>query len=348
MIDRKTVFILGAGFSKGFNPDNVPLVNEILDIAEKNCILRPNGEHKELIRFINKYFGDYHQVNIETLASFLLTELIPDVFQKKEPRNIMYEQLFEIITKTLSWVHQKPKDKVIDEIYSNFANKLVKNNVNVISFNYDLILDKYLLKTHKWSIASGYGVKMRISGVPEEKQEIYNPNDISTQYLKLHGSLNWGKCIVPHAYRGEEILVSPFGENQTPIIPIESTVGSSSSFSSPDITVYFDTFIIPPILQKEQLYRTTLLQNIWYAAKHIISNTNEIYIIGYSFPPTDFITEFLFRQSIAKNISNRKVKIVNISIDDDYKRRVENIFQKCDFEYIPKDVVKFLEDYNNS
>ncbi len=80
-------FILGAGFSSGYNQEIIPLTSDFLNIAEKNGLLKPDGVHKELIDFIKKYFGEnYRNVNIETLATFLTTELVPDASQKYEFR----------------------------------------------------------------------------------------------------------------------------------------------------------------------------------------------------------------------------------------------------------------------
>ena len=343
-----TVFILGAGFSKGYNPKVVPLINEFLDIAEKKKVLKPDEEHKELVSFIEKYFGDYGHVNIETLASFLTTDLVPDISQKYEYREKLYKQLVLIIVHTLGWLYKDPLNKVVQDTFQKFADKLVENGIDVITFNYDLILDNLLNNTEKWLMVTGYGVEMKPAGISLfAEKEIYQSKS-KMSYLKLHGSLNWGRSILPHPYKGDELVISPFGLKLNPerseIMPIEYMV---SATGSPLVNKYYETFIIPPILSKERFYTTPLLQNIWYIAKERIMRSKEIFIIGYSFPPSDFLAEFLFRQSVASpsSESEKKIRVINKSIDRRYKERVENIFQKSEFEYIQEDAVKFLESY---
>lgn len=361
MVEKvSTVFILGAGFSKGYNPDFVPLIHEFLDIAEKKGVLKPGGEHKELVDFIKKYFGDYRHVNIETLASFLTTDLVPDVFQKYEYREKLYKQLVLIIVNTLYQLYFNPVNEEVRTVFKKFANILIKERIDVITYNYDLILDNFLMSTDKWTIISGYGIEMK-PALPSGifKKENYQ-TDSDIYYLKLHGSLNWGRRIVPDPYRGDEIIVSPFGlkllpteprlyiglprpENEIPILPIESL----SSGEAHGVNRYYETFIIPPILSKERFYTTPLLQNIWYNAKSMLMRAKEIIIIGYSFPPSDFLAEFLFRQSMSNPFSKKekKIRIINKRIDESYKNRVEDIFQKATFEYREEDVVAFLKKY---
>lgn len=345
------VFILGAGFSRGYNQEIMPLINDFLKIAEKNGVLKPDDEHKELVKFIQKYFGEqYQKVNIETLATFLTTDLVPDVSQKNEFREKLYRQLNSIIIRTLYNPYDKPQDQRTKEIYQNFAQKLVEKGTHVITFNYDLILDNLLLNTKNWFPLDGYGINMKVF---DRLDEIIKKNDLlknksKIKYLKLHGSLNWGRSILPHPYRGDEILLNPTGifpDQKMTILPIEFTVSAYDM-----INVSYQSFTVPPILTKQDLYKNPLLQNVWYKAKWAINGANEIYVIGYSFPPSDFTTEFLLRQALTypyphPSIPTKKINIVNIEISDEYKRRIESIFPKCEINPIEQDVVSFLEAY---
>ena len=346
--DDYMVFILGAGFSKGYNSEKIPLINEFLKIAEDNEILKRDDDHKELVEFIEKYFGDYHDVSIETLVSFLTTDLIPDVSQKCEYRDRLYRQLVDIIVYILGNSHQNPETEEIKNIYQKFANNLVRTDDSIISFNYDLILDSLLKNTKMWSECTGYGFKIK----GYDLKECWDPKPTSQQsktiYLKLHGSLNWGRCIVPDPYNGNEIVVNvhsilPSRVNKH-ILPFEST--DIASYNSPYKNMY-ETFIVPPILSKEDFYKTNILQHLWYKAKDELIKSKEIFVIGYSFPATDYLAEFLFRQSIASPFSknDKKVIFINKDINDTYKRRVENIFQNCEFKYHECDVVNFLRTY---
>lgn len=342
-----TVFILGAGFSKGYNPKVVPLISEFLDIAEKKKVLKPDTEHKELVNFIEEYFGDYRHVNIETLASFLTTELVPDI-QQEESKENLYNQLVSIIIRTCGWLYGNPVNKGVHKTFQKFADKLVEEKIHVVTFNYDLILDNLLKNTKKWSPVSGYGIEMKLAKIHAHSEKGMGQIESEMYYLKLHGSLNWGRSIVPDPYEGDAIVLNPYGSSEAPDDPIIPIEGMSSVSTSLLWNIYYKSFVIPPILYKEQLYRNALLRYIWYIAKEILWRSNEVYVIGSSFPPTDFLAESLFRQSMALSnslLGEKKIRIINKKIDEAYEERVENIFQKSEFECIQEDVVTFLESY---
>jgi hypothetical protein len=59
--------------------------------------------------------------------------------------------------------------------------------------------------------------------------------------------------------------------------------------------LYIDPLIITPILHKDkfledQLY-SRLLKPLWKKAKDVLSCCKKLVVIGYSFPPTDFMTK---------------------------------------------------------
>lgn len=168
-------------------------------------------------------------------------------------------------------------------------------------------------------------------------------NKSKINYLKLQGSLNWGRSILPHPYQGDEILLNIFGifPDQM-ILPIENTASGYDM-----VNVFYQSFIIPPILTKPDLSKNPLLQNVWYKAKWVINRASEIYVIGYSFPPSDFTAEFLFRQALTflPQSMPKKINVINAKINEEYINRVRNIFPKCEINPMEQDVVSFLRTY---
>ena len=67
----------------------------------------------------------------------------------------------------------------------------------------------------------------------------------------------------------------------------------------------------------------------------------------YSFPPSDFTAEFLFRQALTfpPQSAPKKVNVINIKINTEYLNRIRNIFPKCEINPIKQDVISFLETY---
>src|ERR1041385_7046302 len=103
-----TIFILGAGFTRGYNENLVPLTTDVLAIAEKTTKLKPEHEHKMLIDFIKKYFHDYQSVNIEKLATFLKSSFPPTHESAREPREMYLKQIIDLIINTLSNIYENP------------------------------------------------------------------------------------------------------------------------------------------------------------------------------------------------------------------------------------------------
>ncbi len=216
---EKPVLILGAGFTRGYNEHRVPLVVDFLDYAEKMQVLKPQAEHRILVDFIERYFGAYSNVNIETLATFLTSSLPPMPFPKAEPREFLFEQLTEIIVRTLVGISEHPHTESIRELYRKFTKELLRVQARVLTFNYDTLLDELLRETRKWSVLTGYGLKMQTGS--EENQELRafeeqqfiqkhkEPFKEEVVYLKLHGSINWEKPIIENPYRRPSIYLSP-------------------------------------------------------------------------------------------------------------------------------------------
>ncbi len=86
-----------------------------------------------------------------------------------------------------------------------------------------------------------------------------------------------------------------------------------------------EAIIIPPIFEKIPSKR---FQKIWENAEKILNNAEKILFFGFAFNPYDDAILNL----LTENISNTaKIIIVNPSPN---KNRIENLFNKCDIDYI--------------
>ena len=59
---------------------------------------------------------------------------------------------------------------------------------------------------------------------------------------------------------------------------------------------------------------------LWEKARKALSECEELYVIGYSFPPTDTVSKNLFRESLLSNKNKKKVVIWN-----PYPEKIENL-----------------------
>jgi hypothetical protein len=199
----ESVFLLGAGFTRAYS-DRAPVMADFLQIAEQAGFYKPVTDHKLVAQIADKYFGSATGPNIETLATFLTTELGSDPFTELEHREAAYADLVQIIQKTLADIYDFPRTAATKDAFAEFGRYVVKHHIPVVTFNYDLVLDQILRDTDRWFPIDGYGVRIPItlpepqaSAVEEEEEEKtkFGKNRMSmlseNMLLKLHGSLNW-------------------------------------------------------------------------------------------------------------------------------------------------------------
>ena len=71
--------------------------------------------------------------------------------------------------------------------------------------------------------------------------------------------------------------------------------------------------IIPPVQKKEYDQFGNLFESLWNEAKKKIQEADEIIIIGYSFPKTDYRSSELFKSTFIKRKDMPKITIINPS-----------------------------------
>lgn len=172
------------------------------------------------------------------------------------------------------------------------------NNPCLITFNYDLALDYAL---HYAGVPVNYCLEEQTTqGLP---------------LLKLHGSLNWGRCrqcskIVPWQFqdwfRNKVILRSQ--EEAFTTVSL-SNVLESHSCKSCGLPLQKQPMIVPPTWNKGK-YRSELM-NVWRTAAGHLSEAENIVVIGYSLPPTDEFFRYFYALGSVGDTVLERVCIVN-------------------------------------
>lgn len=138
----------------------------------------------------------------------------------------------------------------------------------IISFNYDCLIDRALVKEgrSRWDPRKGYGLVVT-EGAEAWTPEGWTPEGYahsrSIRLLKLHGSMNW------EIGGGHVQLLAPRHEVET-----------------------LEGRIIPPTLSK-----TLFLDpfgGIWKSARRALHEAQLVIVAGYSFPSTDHGSRLLF------------------------------------------------------
>jgi len=199
----------------------------------------------------------------------------------------------------------------------DFAKK-IQNNDNLITFNYDLVLEKLLMNREKWYPYKGY-VGVHQFEYEDDEEELKEKDLTSTLKIhKLHGSINWRtKDLLEKFNSIDEVLIvmdnleeQGFYFNDLLDRKPETSQGFYVGLYSPKI--------IHPSFFKPLQYREFF--EIWRSAINVISKSEELIVIGYSFRPED-TNAYLLLSNI-----NRKSQITIVDIDsENIKEKIKSL-----------------------
>ena len=363
-----TVFILGAGFSYDAG---IPLLSGFVDKMWELAIREKNGgqplsaadidvfqKAMEIRKELDGYHGraNFDDRNIEDLLSILTFKLLGKRSYKMNQLAKMSSAITRTIELTCQIQHPGTNAEAIrfpdgsgSDIYRKFwehiftSIKAEKKPLSIISFNYDLVLERSL---HQVLICTTYEkisnrlpmsnlcLNYSFSSVPLinyeinyenfriEGKDIAGPNikptainkDLSTieiDLLKLHGSLNFPK---------EKITD-----------PVNFAYGITTPLSSP--------LILPPVFNKMTSGRST--ETMWQAAMKKLGSAKNIIIIGYSLPKTDIYMQYFLKAALGPNKNLNKVFIFDPVLFQENKSRDEMMdrYKSCFSETFIKRIV---------
>jgi len=162
--------------------------------------------------------------------------------------------------------------------YRKFATCVIEPGDAVITFNYDVALEKELAAVGKWHIGTGYGFPIFL-----EKSTVC--------VLKLHGSTNW-KSVTdgtlgpstfnvddPHGSRpmilDHDLQWLGFGGLKDPLL----TQGRPVLGGAPQ-----HTFLLPKTYKE---FPGRMWSYLWEQAKSVLKGSSRVAIAGYSLPEAD-------------------------------------------------------------
>jgi NAD-dependent SIR2 family protein deacetylase len=216
-------------------------------------------------------FGDYDQSRISKLD------------------HAMRSVIAETIEKTMLLPTQKYNEHTYvaaPKPYEEFAELLeriisIEQSCSVITFNYDLACDYAL---YRRDIPALYAL-----GSDDEGSR-------GVSLLKLHGSLNWTRCS-----GCEEVvalrLPNYLNRRFWPTADLVKAVQLSIALELPKIrhcekAAASGPVIVPPTWGKTSQHQN--LSKVWRRAARELSEAENIFVIGYSMPPSDAFFKYLY------------------------------------------------------
>jgi hypothetical protein len=324
----RTVFVLGAGFTKAFLSD-APLLEDDYDINSLVSKYK-NFDLAHRILELEKERGENGRVNVERLMTRLDDVMPYDRDDAPTQFGLLRSEIHSLFMDRM--VRAKAKGVTHPDDLTKFASYCVANNITCITFNYDDILDEALWKVRSlhdvpaylkkgetyWHPDGGYGFFCKPSITCVKHFDVFM-DKTAMLLLKLHGSVNWRiklgyakpysmDAIVHH----EPWLPKPFGD-----VPQAGEIESH---------LKNDCFIVPPVLSKSSFVEEPILRLVWGKAFLALYEAGEVVFVGYSFPVTDLAATFLFSETIPRQ--GPRVKVVVLPRDTKEKVEIEGRYRR--------------------
>lgn len=333
---RDTVYIIGAGFSAGLGYpltfDLLVRLWEQLDDSLKDDLAKVIKFHHT--SFDAKSFTSFP--NVEVLLSKIHVNLELFDASRVEVGGFKKEKLEEIrqgiLSQTAFWFHDLSKsvdpNKTSQKWLKRFRQKLISENAVIISFNWDLVLEKLLFD--KELDGQSYG---------------FAPLADGPILLKPHGSLNWFDASQAK-YITQDRRVPIFGENRDAVyafLRYRAPISKREREYTP--------LIIPPIYLKD--FGKPVFQALWKSAMSYLSTAKNVFFLGYSMPEFDLHAQFVMRCGFYNQVYGQPRKkggrttatglahVAIVNPDQAAALRIEAIVgEKCD--WIPAPVAQWM------
>lgn len=326
----KTVYVLGAGFTRAFLPEAPLLVDRAESFGIPQLLERIKGMPSALLvvqAALNRFSDG--RVNVEELLTRLDGRMPYDSWCAEELR-FAAGHLKRNLLSAISFARKSLSNEIV---LRKFAAHCLSENATCVTFNYDDLLDEHLYNASLpiseggeppicWNPTYGYGFVCQPSEtyVRQTYEESFR---VFPWLLKLHGSVNW------FAIRGTP---QPYG--------VDSIKHHEDWWSHPlgkirpeglQLYLEIEPFIVPPVLGKSQLSDNRLLELIWWKAHWNLQMADKVVFIGYSLPVTDIAAKFLFRDGLWRLPGSKVVDVQVIDWDPDNneekRERIRNAYR---------------------
>ncbi len=307
---KNVVFVLGAGCSA---QAGAPLMSDFLKKAKALLDAKQVEDSREdfvrafrcrdALKHAHSKFRFIDVQNIESVFSALEMGALIGSFPQHDPSEILkaIASLKVVIARTLESTFRvetsggnlnvpvyTPFAVLLRDLQSHYSQD---DGPSVISFNYDLGLDLALCHAHA---PFDYCLD-------EEAQSCHG-----IPYLKLHGSLNWrfveeSNNIIWRDFPKMSRMPEFFIRNNQIHDPFES--GEKPPVGKDQI------MLVPPTLNKSAAHQTIL--PVWRRAAKILSEAENIFLLGYSAPPSDNFFGYLLSLGTVGNKTLERFEVYN-------------------------------------
>jgi len=257
---------------------------------------------------------EWSGLNLEEVFTFF------DIGEKMHPRGSSYQKAFSFCKRDLKhfitfMLAYKSEGFHCEHLMSLLFE--LKPTDSIISFNWDTIADVTLERINDARFKACLDL---MTAAPLRVSDFVHRGVL----LKLHGSLNWIVCPNLKCSSHRQIrLASQDGKLMRLFYEAHKCPLCGNERGEP--------FIVPPTSQK-LIHRDSTMHKLWILARQQLQYCRRIIFIGYSFPSTDFYSEWLFRQIHFMEGNRPEIIVVNPAItkrQSALAERYGKIFRGC-------------------
>lgn len=333
---ERTVFVLGAGFTRAFCP-TAPLMTDDYEVQK---LVKKFEKFEHASRILDwELSRAAGRINIERLMTRLDGQMPYDFDQgADEELGMLLAALKKNFVRCLEVVRE---ETVYTDELAALARHCIHDRISCITLNYDDLLDKALYEMSlteslvgkpNWHPDSGYGFFCKPSQLSVGHAATRLDMETSMLLLKLHGSINWRpRRGFPRPYAVDAIVHhEPWSQER------EHTALTNEAIS---LHIEPEPFLVPPVLLKSAIVEQPILRLVWYQAYKALFEATQVTFIGYSLPITDIAVSVLFYEAL-QTLPRTDINVVNLASSKTEKQTVRDAFQAI-LGHIPEEQFDF-------
>ena len=306
---------------KKLDPDTLLDVSNIQDNQWVKDYLRENDLEEDIEKiFKDKEFSG--KVNVEALLNFMENKSEEENEKEKDEATWIARRVADLAS-VFSPVHSIIYSAIkmvsfycYSPLYRKFVREIIQEGDNIITFNWDDLLEEELYAASNWDYWDGYGFKVK--GVKRQGDSVYTlpPRGLCSKNLifKPHGSMNWYRKR-PSQLVDDSIYVW--------IAANRSMRGqghySQQQCESVDYQNQAGVYFTPPGERKDMRF-----PEIWKQIRSQLETADELIFIGFAFNEYDVEAEQFFQDVTYRN----DVRILIVNPDHLTESRYASIFQR--------------------
>ena len=335
---EKTVYILGAGFSRAFSEmtgtkPEFPVMSDFMVHVNNDMFWEssfPADEKKALVEWIDTHYIDRNGINVEDLMTVF--ELMKEGYLESmnydefESQRILADKLLHAlknyIRSRLRLYQNLPdflKEKYMTWIKSSKAKSIF------VSFNYDSLFEDLggiVFSNNFYYVSEMNSFLLKDTIGWHDKFEFTDFKNPPMFLYKLHGSLEWYCCSNINCNQNVKIFSDyaplSFKEGK----PIKEGNKHIPRTFCPICGNNMEFVFIPPQIVKD-INKFPKIKLMWRHVAQAIKLCTNIVIIGYSFPLTDARTTYMMMRSLEGREKKVEWTIVDIKPKKIQKRLIE-------------------------